>query len=408
MNNDCNSTKGSLSGLRILDLTRVWAGPLATRILGDFGAEIIKIGDPRRPINTSSGVSNKLNRNKLNLALRLDVTAGREIFLDLVKISDVVIENFRPRVMSNLHLSYQDIRSVNPDIVMCSMPGFGTGGPYTEYPAFGTTAEALAGIPSLMGYGPQSPMPTGIAYADPISGLNAVGVLLACLRQRDIWGGGQFIDIALAASPVCTIGEYFVSNSVTQTNPLVKGNRHPEQTPHRAYQTAGDDEWIAISVTNDDEWRTLCFVIGDDALRDPLYSTLGGRQAEEDYIDRRISEWAQEHSALDIMNLLQDSGIPAGRVANNRQLLDDVHLSARNFFVQLEEYSYGSKWYEGQSIPGHHVEKTRWQPAHHFGQDGRHILVDFLGYTDETCRTLASDGTVVFGDDLQIERKEEE
>mgnify|MGYP003329190081 FL=1 len=130
MNNDCNSKRGSLSDIRILDLTRVWAGPLATRILGDFGAEIIKIGDPRRPINTSSGVNNKLSRNKLNLALRLDVISGREIFLDLVKISDVVIENFRPRVMPNLHLSYQDIRSVNPDIVMCSMPGFGTAGPY--------------------------------------------------------------------------------------------------------------------------------------------------------------------------------------------------------------------------------------------------------------------------------------
>ena len=160
---------GSLSNIRILDLTRVWAGPLATRIFGDFGAEVIKISDPRVQLLSGNGLNNKLNRNKKNIGLRLDIESGRKVFLELVSTSDVVIENFRPRVMRNLGLSFDQLTRSNPNIVMVSMPGFGTEGPYSEFPAFGTTAEALAGIPSLIGYKEGVPMSTGIAYGDPIS-----------------------------------------------------------------------------------------------------------------------------------------------------------------------------------------------------------------------------------------------
>ena len=144
MKSETIKTNPSLSGLRVLDLTRVWAGPLATRIYGDYGADIIKISDPRVPLVTSNGLNSKLNRNKKNIGLRLDRHQGREIFLELTSISDVIIENFRPRVMRNLEITYKSLSKINPYIIMCSMPGFGLEGPYSEYPAFGTTAEALA------------------------------------------------------------------------------------------------------------------------------------------------------------------------------------------------------------------------------------------------------------------------
>ena len=170
---------GALRNLRVIDLTRVWAGPLGTRALADFGAEIIKVSDPRIPLSRVGKVNDKLNRNKLNIALRLDKPEGRDVFLDLVSIADVVIENFRPRVMRNLDVTYDRLLEVNPNLLMCSMPGFGLDGPYSEYPAFGSTAEAMAGINSMIGYDPQRPLQTGLSYADPVSGLNLVSTILA-------------------------------------------------------------------------------------------------------------------------------------------------------------------------------------------------------------------------------------
>jgi crotonobetainyl-CoA:carnitine CoA-transferase CaiB-like acyl-CoA transferase len=400
VNNSGHVNGGSLSDLRVLDLTRVWAGPLATRILGDFGAQIIKISDPRTPNVPSNGINNKLNRNKLSLGLRLDKDEGKRVFKDLVAVSDVVIENFRPRVMRNLRLAYDELTSINPNIVMCSMPGFGMEGPYSEYPAYGTTAEAVAGIPSLIGYDPSVPMPTGIAYGDPISGLHAVGAVLASLRKRSATGSGQFIDIALAAGGAITTGEFLVASSTGSYEPDIRGNKHPDQAPHGAYRAAGDDRWIAISVTNNQEWLALCSVVDDDRLRDPRFSELEERKRDEGFIDSVISEWVENREVDELMNLLQDAGVPAGRVANSRQLLSDPHLTERDFFVELDEYEHGPKQYEGQSIPGNYTDKSSWEPSRLMGQDSRHILADILGYSDEQCHALASEDTVAFNHEL--------
>ena len=179
-----SESPGILSDVRILDLTRVWSGPIATRILADFGAEVIKISDPRAPLDRVNGTNNKLNRNKSNLALRLDHDEGRRMFLDLVAASDVVVENFRPRVMRNFGLDYERLREVRPDVIMCSMPGFGTTGDYADYPAFGPSVEAMTGLPSMMGYAGGPPRTSSLAYPDPIAGLNAVAAVMTALRHR--------------------------------------------------------------------------------------------------------------------------------------------------------------------------------------------------------------------------------
>ena len=197
-----------LSDVRVLDLTRVWAGPLTTRILGDFGAEVIKISDPRVPLDRLSGTNNKLNRSKVNLALRLDHEEGRELFLELVATSDVVVENFRPRVMRNFDLTYERLREVRPDIVMCSMPGFGTTGEYADYPAFGPSVEAMTGLPSMMGYEGGEPRTSALAFPDPVAALNSVAAIMTALHHRRQTGEGQFIDLALTEGPICQIGEH--------------------------------------------------------------------------------------------------------------------------------------------------------------------------------------------------------
>ena len=387
---------GSLSNIRILDLTRVWAGPLATRIFGDFGAEVIKISDPRVTLLSGNGLNNKLNRNKKNIGLRLDIESGRKVFLELVSKSDVVIENFRPRVMRNLGLSFDQLTRSNPSIVMVSMPGFGTEGPYSEFPAFGTTAEALAGIPSLIGYKEGAPMSTGIAYGDPISGLNAVSLILAALRKRKKFGGGQFIDIALATSPVCMIGEYIGAYSSSGELTTTQGNRHPDYCPHGAYKCKGFDSWIAISVTDNQEWKSLCNILSNPKLNLLSSATVKIRKENEDLINQTISEWSSTGFASERAKALQRAGIPAGMVSNSRQLMNDEHLNARNFFHDTKERDHGIKRFDGQSISGNSLPKSTWKNTSDVGEDSRSILTEILGYSDSKCAGLESEQAVYF------------
>jgi len=389
-------THGSLTGLRVLDLTRVWAGPLATRIYGDYGADIIKISDPRVPLLSPNGLNSKLNRNKKNIGLRLDKPDGREIFLELTAISDVIIENFRPRVMRNLDITYETLAKVNPHIIMCSMPGFGLDGPYSEYPAFGTTAEALAGIPGLIGYDSSLPISTGIAYGDPVSGLNAVGILLTALRHRNITGTGQFIDIALAASPACNLGEFFAANSSNGYTPTINGNKSEHYSPHGAYPTRGEDQWISLSITNEKTWKALTEIINNPILSSEAYRVFENRKRDEILIDAHISDWFASKEAQEVMFQLQTRGIAAGVVSSNRQLLSDPHLNQREFFADMNEPLFGVKRYDGQSIQGNFINKSDWKTTEEVGGSSKEILMKLLGYTNDDCETLGKEGTILF------------
>lgn len=390
------SKEGSLTGLRVLDLTRVWAGPLATRIYGDYGADVIKISDPRVPLISPNGLNSKLNRNKKNIGLRLDKPDGREIFLELTVISDVIIENFRPRVMRNLDITYETLTKVNPHIIMCSMPGFGLDGPYSEYPAFGTTAEALAGIPGLIGYDSSLPISTGIAYGDPVSGLNAVGILLTALRHRNITGTGQFIDIALAASPACNLGEFFAANSSNGYTPTINGNKSEHYSPHGAYPTRGEDQWISLSITNEKTWKTLTEIINNPILSSEAYYVFENRKKDEILIDAHISDWFASKEAQEVMFQLQTRGIAAGVVSSNRQLLSDPHLNQREFFADMDEPLFGLKRYDGQSIRGNFINKSGWKTTEEVGGSSKEILMKLLGYTNDDCETLRKEGTILF------------
>ncbi len=392
---DKRSEGAALGDVRILDMTRVWAGPLGERIFADFGAHVIKISDPRAATIGLNPVDRELNRNKPNLALRLDTDAGRAIFLDLVSLSDVVVENFRPRVMRNLNLDYDSLRAANPAIIMCSMPGYGASGPYSDFPSLGMAAESISGIDSIIGYSDERPLPSGIAYADPLSALNQVAAVMNALAHKRATGRGQFIDLALADSPVCVIGEFIAANSVSGYQPLPSGNRHPVHAPNRAYRALGDDSWVAISVTSDDEWRALCATMGrPDLLGAPAYGTADARKRNEDEIDRVVTEWVRHRDAFEVMVLLQEAGVPAGRVANNREFLADPHLNERGFFVELQEPEHGSKRYPGQAIPGNYVSEREWKPASNIGQDSDEILANLLGYGERRRRALHDNGVI--------------
>ncbi len=386
----------ALSDIRVIDMTRVWAGPLGSRIFADFGAHVIRVSDPRTSEQGLSLMDRELNRNKPNLAVRLDIDEGRDIFLELVAVSDVVVENFRPRVMPNLDLGYETLSKVNPGIVLCSMSGFGATGPYSTYPSLGTAAEAQSGIVSMLGYPGELPLPTGLAYADPLSGLNMVAAVMNALTHKRETGLGQFIDHSLADSPVGVLGEYVAGFSVTGRAPGPSGNRFKEDAPSRAYAASGDDNWVAVSVTSNDDWCALRRAMGDpETLEKPEYATADGRRLHEDAIDAAIAAWMRDRDPREAMERLQAEGVPAGLVAKNRDVLSDPHLSARGLFVELDEPQFGPKRYAGIPIPGNSLDVRQWKPASDIGQDSAALLTELLGYDGDRVARLQSESIIV-------------
>ncbi len=385
----------ALSDVRVIDMTRVWAGPLGARIFADFGAHVVRVSDPRSAEQGLSLIDREINRNKPNLAVRLDTDEGHAIFLDLVAITDVVVENFRPRVMPNLNLGYETLSKVNPAIVLCSMSGFGATGPYSNYPSLGTAAEAQSGIVSMLGYPGEPPLPTGLAYADPLSGLNMVAAVMNALTHKREAGLGQFIDHSLSDSPVSVLGEYFLVRSIDGGQPRPAGNRFKEDAPSRAYAASGDDNWVAVSVTSDDDWRALRRALDDpESLDKPDYATPDGRRLHEDAIDATIAAWMRDKDPREAMMRLQEAGVPAGLVAKNHQVLSDPHLDARDFFVELEEPKFGPKRYQGNPIPGNSLDKRRWKPTSEIGQDSESVLTELLGYDSDRVARLISENIV--------------
>ena len=372
--------RGLLSGIRVIDLTRVWAGPLVARILADFGAHVVKVSDPRVQIDRTRGIDNKHNRNKDSLALRLDQPAGRDAFLELASVSDIVIESFRPHVMRNFKLDYESLRLVRPDIVMCSISGYGAEGAAAEFPAYGTSVESITGIPTLMGYEGEMPMTSGIAYPDPVTGMNAAAAIMTALQHRMTTGQGQFIDIALAEGPVCQIGEFIGAYAHNGVQPDRKGNSHYRHAPHGVYPCLGDDRWLAIAVTCDEQWQALCGVMRTPELAtDRRFREESSRKENEAELNDIISSWTKEEGAIKAMNALQAMGVPAGAVHRSIDMLDDPHLRGRDFFVTLDEPDVGRKTYPGQAIITDGLPKHNWRPSAPLGAHNKQILNELLG-----------------------------
>ena len=385
---------GPLSNIRILDLTRVWAGPLALRMLADFGAEVIKISDPRVPVDRESGTNNKLNRNKLGLALRLDEPEGRQLLLDLTNISDVVIENFRPRVMRNFNLTYEDLKTVKPDIIMCSMPGFGSEGEYAEYPAFGPSVETMTGISSLMGYPGGPPMVSGIAYPDPLAAMNGAGALMSALLHRQRTGQGQFIDLALSEGPVCQIGEHIVAFSRSGTQPLRIGNTHPNHAPYGVYPCSDDDQWIAICVTSDDQWAILQKLMGNSDGDDSRFASSASRVSHRAELDELVGQWSVKHNSRELTVTLQSLSIAAGAAVNNWQMLEDPHMNQRGFMMDIDEPDLGVKRYPGQAIRLSSTPATKQNPSPQLGEHTRQLLHNLLSMSNTEIDRHAEHGII--------------
>lgn len=332
----------SLKGIRVLDFTHDWAGPHAARVLADYGAEVVKIEFPRRLDGMRGGYPEKVNgfarfwqlhRNKRSVTLDLARPEHLAICEQLARDCDLVIENSRPGVMDKLGLGYARLRELKPDIVMLSMSAFGANGPYAAYAGYGGTIEALSGLQSLTGYAADGPR-YRVREIDVLNGIFGICAAITALRQRQLSGAGQWIDLSETETCAWLIGEFFARRSADGEEPAPPGNRHLWHAPQGIYPCAGEDRWLALSVRSDGEWRRLAQVIGGAAL-DSGYATMAQRRARHDALDALIAAWTRSQEPGAAAQRLQALGLAAGPVMNAADLAGDAHLAARGWFEEV-------------------------------------------------------------------------
>ena len=408
-----------LRNFRILDLSRIWAGPYCTKLLADMGAEVIKMeslsvyDSHRGPVNPAPGIVsypdadpgeqpwnrngwfNCLHMSKYGITLELTGEPGRQVFNELVSISDVLVENFRQGSLERLGYGYQELRRLRPDLIYVSMPAFGNGGPWQKYVAYGIGQEQLSGMAHMTGYRGEGPMKSGINHGDPITGSHAAGVLLAALRHRRRTGEGMFIDVSQQESAVALIGGELLAYQMTGAEPERRGNRSPWFAPHNSYQCAGEDRWVTIAVTSDDQWQRLADILGGaELVSDSRYATVSGRMEHQDALDALIGAWTADKDAREICGQLQAAGIPSSLVMGGPDLLADEHYAARGTFVEVDHPQVGPKMYPGaawkmSATPG----KVRW-PSPTLGQHNQLIYSELLGMLPERISALEEEGVI--------------
>jgi crotonobetainyl-CoA:carnitine CoA-transferase CaiB-like acyl-CoA transferase len=404
---------GPLKGVRVVDLTRVWAGPLASRILADLGADVIKVeapngrgpaaprpggnypdGDPgQRPWNRQ-GSFNKLNRNKRSLVLDLKSHEGRATFLALVGLSDVVIENFSAGTMDDLGIGYDALSDARPDVVYLSMPGFGSSGPYRDYVAYGPSIEPKTGLPWFFGYGDGLPHMTALALPDATAGTTAAAAVLTALARRRLTGHGAHVDLSQQEGFIPFLAGYLTSLQVDPDYEPIPSNRSRLACPSGVFEGRDDDDWIALAVTDHDQWLALCAEAGRDWHVDPRFSMLPARRGNEDELEREIGRWSREHDAAQLASRLRDRGIPAEHVATGADLLADGHLRQRRFFVDLDQPDVGPRPYPGCPVLIDEQRHIDWSPAPTLGQHNEEILTGVLGYDRSEVARLSELGVI--------------
>ena len=333
-----------LSGIRVIDLSHSWAAPHCARILGDFGAEVIKVEYQKRLCILRGGKKenkhydhhpawHQINRSKLGITLDLKCDEDRDILRDLVGISDVVVENSRTMVLDRLGFGYEQMAGIKKDIIMLSMSAFGHTGPYSKYVGYGAIFEAVGGIQSLTAYG-DGERPQRIKELDVTNGITGACAVMTALIHRQATGRGQHIDLSqLESATHATIGEHLLEYAVNGTQVKPKGNRHRHYAPQGCYRCKGEDAWVTITIRTEEEWQRFCQVAGhSEWLGDYRFSGRKARRVNHDELDRKIESWTKELGKHEIMNLLQGESIPAGAVFDMDDLNRDPHLKDRQYF----------------------------------------------------------------------------
>lgn len=405
-----NPRRRALDGIRILDFTWVVAGPVATRILADQGAEVIKI-ERRDSLDLGSrrgGFTGNLFRGKESTVINMADPRGREIAQQLVAVSDVVIDNFSARVMHNWGMDYENIRKIKPDIIAVSMSGFGHTGPQKDYVSYGPTLQALSGYTLLMRHPGGEPAGWGYSYADMSGGYSGALAVLMALWHRKRTGEGQFVDLSQFETISSVMGPTLLDILVNKNVITPFGNRSQEApaAPHGVYRCAGEDRWCAITIFTDEEWQAFCKVVGaPEWTREARFATLTDRLTHQEELDRYVEAWTLQHSAEDVMTLLQQVGVPAGVVANGEDLDRDPQLRARGYWARMRTPEEDDVVLDGTPIKLSATPGSIAAPGPLLGEHTESVLRRLLGYTDDQIAQLKAERVVASHTEIMKERQ---
>lgn len=423
------TTRLPLEGVRVLDLTVVWSGPTVTMLLSDLGAEVIRVDNPwlfpsstkgvvARPLPAQMASMGALGsaypdgdpglrpwnrhamytwhaRGKRMMTLDLRQPSGREIFLRLAEQSDVFVENNSVGVLGHLGIDWDTLHARNPRLILMRMPPLGLDGPYSGYLGLGAHFEAVAGVTAVRGYLASDPTTTtSVFQMDPIAGSTGAWAVMAALRRRERTGVGEMIELPQVENEMNHLGELYIDAAANgNPNPPI-GNRHLNRAPQGLYPTIGPDEWLTISVGDDDEWARLVQVIGRPAWAlDERFATLAGRKAGHDEIDAGISAWTSQLGCYEAFHALASAGVTASPVWTEAEAFYDPHLRARGFFRSLTSPEIGT-----YDFPGHQWTWTgppmRWEPVHPMGSDNEYVYKHLLGLPDDEYDKLEAEGHI--------------
>ncbi len=403
------STNLPLRGIRVADFSWMIAGPLTTRVMANFGAEVIRIesaarydtirtGGPRPEGNTSpntAGVFNDCNTSKLSLALDLGSPEGLDVAKDIVAVSDVVTNSFRGDRMGRWGMAYEDLIKIKPDIIMLSMPMMGTTGVHQRYGGNGINIIAGAGISGITGFPNRAPVGTGSLYPDFAGNPNHAGLaVLAALRHRNRTGKGQFIDLAQYESTIALLGTSVLQYTAGGSLPPRPGNRSNFAAPHGVYRCAGDDRWCAIAVESEDEWRGLCRAMGDpEWTQESRFTTITERRKHHDDLDRLIEGWTSVREPYDVMNSLQAQGVPAGVVQDSDDLLNNDPAYRERHVLVMDHPETEPMTTHGEPITMSGAEPVV-ERAPLMGEHTEYVLKELLAVDEADVDQLYVDGVL--------------
>jgi crotonobetainyl-CoA:carnitine CoA-transferase CaiB-like acyl-CoA transferase len=377
-----------LEGIRVLDFTWVMAGPVATRILAALGAEVIKI--ERKPeiyLASQMGINNDINRDKLSVSINMSNPKGIELAQRLVRLSDIVMDNFSARVMRQWKMDYANLVKIKPDIICLSMSGFGHTGPHTNYVSFGPTLQALTGFSLMMADEQGRPAGFSYSYSDSAGGYSGALAAMFALWHRRRTGQGQFVDFSQFEGLTSLIGPALLDMSINRRKPQPPQWQPQEgpAAPHGVYRcrSRGDDNdrWIAISVRNQDQWRRFTAAIGNPAwTSDPRFRTLFSRMQHAAALDDLVGKWAAQQGAESAMALLQSAHVSAGLVENIEDAAErDPQFKARGYWSEVQMHDGSKSHVSGMPFTLSHTPPAVRNGAHPVGADADYVLGELLG-----------------------------
>lgn len=406
------NTPSALSGIRVVEFGPYVALPLTGRILGSLGAEVIKVETNKVldemafiPAWSRGAGQPEYQRAKRRITLDVRTEAGRDLMLELVRISDVFMTNFRRNVLDRWSIDFPEIRRQRPDAIIMWQTGLGGHGPYYTYKSFGILVQHLSGVSLMTGLPDEPPGVVNTSYSDYHTGVFQPAGIIAALMRRRLTGKTATLESSIFKSGVATGGPALLDYQVNGRGPQRRGNRDAWAAPHGVYPCSGEDRYIAIAVSDDEQWASLRKAMGDPPwAAAPEYETRIGRRRNEDALDASITEWTRQQDSLALMERLQSAGVPAGIVSQGRDLHDSEHLQSRSFYQETRYWEAergvkATEWTEGESVSWSIPARMSETPIafgkySNIGEDNAYVFGELLGMPAGEIARLENAGVI--------------